>query len=224
MRKINLLGLQLSDVTLSESVDQMRVFLKNGAMNTVLYLNTKLLVAASRDEQLSDWIESADMVICGEKELLGQIGITSKSRLHEAETFEHLKYFLEMLKSSGSSLYLVADTGSALKALEKDIEALCPEIAISGMNLFGDDGNLNSITINEINGIVPTMIIMRMPYAYEKRLIGDGALINSEAVIGLPEDLNIAASHEGIYEKLIRKVYIKVFKSRISEYSKKENK
>ncbi len=223
MRIINVLGISLTDYLLKEALEKVDIFLRNGALNTVLYLNTRLMVAAGKDESLRTWIEKADMTVLGDEETLRQSGITTRNRIHEVQEFSFLKEALNIVCRDHDSLYLVADTQQELKLLEHDIDLLHPGLFISGQGIFGDDGNINAQTINEINDIVPIMIIMRMPYQYEQRLMGDSALINSELVIGLPDDFNIGNRKESFYDRFIRRTYQKLLRRLVSEYEKDKN-
>ena len=223
MRKINVLGISITDYYLKEALSRMDIFLRNGALNTVLYLNTRLLVAAGQDESLRNWIEQADMTICGDQETLKQSGITARNRVHEVQEFTFLRESLIKVRRHRDSLYLVADTEEELHLLEHDIDLLEPGLPISGQGLFGDDGDGNAQTINQINDIVPTMIIMRMPYPYEQRLMADCALINSEVVIGLHDDLNFGNRKESFYDRFIRRTYQKLLRRLVNEYEKDKN-
>lgn len=223
MREINVLGIRLKDYSLKEELKLMDVYLKNGAMNTVIYLNTRLMVEAGADEELKKWIEEADLTVCGDEEVIRQMGIASYGRLYDAENMMFLSESLRGLNAKKASLFIIADNEQNLAELKKDIDMLCPEISISGEGIFGNDGNVNAQTINKINDLVPSMIILKMPFIFQKKLMNEGSLINSEVVIGIPEDMNISR-REGFYEKIIRRVYRKVFIRKITEYKQKSDK
>ena len=70
MKKIHILGVAIRDYTLKESLTLTDEYLKNGAMNTVLFVSAKMLLAAGENPELKEWIESMDMTVCAETDIL----------------------------------------------------------------------------------------------------------------------------------------------------------
>ncbi len=224
MRKINLMGIPLKDMFLRESLQQVEIFLKNGALNSVIYLNIPLLVKAKQDSEISDWIQQADITVFGDKEILSACGITARNRIEEAENFAFLTSLLSKLAYKRYSVYLISDSEQGLDKLGADLDAIRDDLNIVGQVVYGTDDDQNAGAINDINSVVPRVIFMRASEKLCMQLLSkDRHMINSEVIVYLPEDLNIASRRKSVREKFVQKIYHRVFKRNANQYTNSKN-
>ncbi|MCR4901651.1 MAG: hypothetical protein K6A23_02225 [Butyrivibrio sp.] len=224
MRKVNLMGITLRDMFLRESLLQVETFLKNGALNSVIYLNIPLLVRAQKDESIARWIEHADITVFGDKEILRQCGITARNRAEEAENLAFLNALFTTLAYKRYSVYLISDTENGIGKLSADISAVRDDLNIVGQNIYGIDEDVNAGTINEINSIVPRVIIMRATDNLSIELIDNyRSMINAEVIVFLPQDMDIAGRRKTVKEKFIQKIYHRMFKRNANQYTNSKN-
>ena len=89
MKKLNVLGISLSDYTLREAMKLTVKYLNSGALNTVFYLSTQILVEALDHEEQREWIEKMDLNIIGEPDILRASNNNTWSRIHEIENNDY---------------------------------------------------------------------------------------------------------------------------------------
>ena len=224
MRKINLMGIPLKDMFLRESLQQVEEFLKNGALNSVIYLNIPLLVKAQKDPDISNWIQQADITVFGDKEILDACSITARNRIEEAENFAFLTSLLSKLAYKRYSVYLISDSEQGLDKLDADLNTIRDDLNIVGEVVYGTDEDHNAGAINDINSVVPRVIFMRSSEKLCMQLMAkDRHMINSEVMVYLPEDLNIASRKKTVKEKFVQKIYRRVFKRNANQYINSNN-
>ena len=64
MQKINILGVELTDYSLKESLLRLDGYVRGGGLNTILYITTPVLIMAGENEEEKKEIESMDMTLC----------------------------------------------------------------------------------------------------------------------------------------------------------------
>ncbi|MCR4833077.1 MAG: hypothetical protein K5900_05845 [Butyrivibrio sp.] len=219
MKKINLMGIPLKDMFLRESLQQVEVFLKNGALNSVIYINIPLLVRAKDDEEISNWIQQADITVFGDKDILKACGITARNRIDEAQRLVFLTTLLGKISYKRYSVFLISDSDKGLEKIQSDLDTIRSDLNIVGTGVYGTDEDINAGVINKINSMVPRVIIMRSSEKVCMQLMTkDRDMINAEVIIYLPEDLNIASRKDSVRERFIQKIYHRVFKKSASQY------
>ena len=91
MKEMNILGVSITEYSLKESLKLTDIYLENGAMNTVLFVSAKMLLAAGENPELKEWIESMDMTVCAETDILRAADMATMSRVREIENNAYLK-------------------------------------------------------------------------------------------------------------------------------------
>ena len=91
MQKINILGVELTDRPLKESLALVNSYFRGGMLSTVLYITTPMLMLAGNDEEEKRCIEGMDLTLCGDADILKAAGIESVSRRYEVENLFFLK-------------------------------------------------------------------------------------------------------------------------------------
>ncbi|HKM03419.1 MAG TPA: WecB/TagA/CpsF family glycosyltransferase [Lachnospiraceae bacterium] len=187
MKQIKLLGITLRDYTLRESMKLVNSYLNNGALNTISYISTQILVEAAENPEQQEWIESMDLTISGELDILRAAAITSRNRFHEVENDEFMKEFLKKIVRNRKTIFLLSDSQGNLENLQNEIREYQENIRIVGSYILDELSGRQDSLINEINDIVPTVIISCMPYPYQEQLMYENKIrINSEVWIALP--------------------------------------
>ena len=123
MQKINILGVELTDYSLKESLLRLDGYVRGGGLNTILYITTPVLIMAGENEEEKKEIESMDMTLCGDADILRVAEIRSVSRQYEVENLVFLKEFLRRLARSGGKVYLLAESESETEVLREELEA-----------------------------------------------------------------------------------------------------
>lgn len=220
MQKMSILGVTLTDYSLKESLLRADEFVKNGAVNTILYMTIPMLILAGKDEKEKERILSMDMTLCGDPDILKVAKIESKSRLYEVENLIFLKEFLRRTVRSGKTVYLLADTGEGVEELKQELWELQKGISITAAGIVSEETEDLEEVINNINDIAPAIIISRLaPGRQEQLMMETKPFVNAEVWIGLARDMKLGTGHELVRKRVINKIYKKIIRHRISKYN-----
>ena len=70
MKVIDVLGMHITDYPLKEAIKLSLKYIGNGAMNTIFYLSSQVLLDAGENAQQREWLESMDLLLYGEPTVL----------------------------------------------------------------------------------------------------------------------------------------------------------
>lgn len=221
MKNVDLLGIKLNDRYVRESLDLTERFLSEGALRTILYLTTTVLLEAVKKEEEKQWIESADLTLWGDAEILAAAEITVKSRYREVCEKEYLRNFMKGMAKAHKSILVISDTEEHAEALKRELWELQDGITVSGAMAVSDTEKKPEDIINEINMIAPTVIVARMPFPLQRRWLTESkAYMNTEIWLGFPEDLSCIPKKEKPIEKMTKQVLNAVFHKEVNKYKK----
>lgn len=218
MRKINVLGICLTDYTLKESLKIADQYMKSGAGNTIAYLSSKLLIAADGNEEWKAWIEAVDMTLCTEADVLCTEEGLPKSRIREIEENMFLVEFLRKAAKEKRKIYLLVNTREKLAALQEELLQLQDNLQITGGAVLELTDSADTF-INEANDLAPDIIISELPSPRQEQIMYENRKkINAKIWLALLEGSTVCARHQNIGERLMRYIYIKIFRKRVEQY------
>lgn len=221
MKNINLLGIKLKDRYVKESLTLTEKFLREGAVHTILYLTTAVIMEAVKNEEEKLWIESADLTLWGDMEILKAAEVTVKARHREVQEKEFIKAFLYRMAKAHMPVLVLSDTQEHSDVLKKELLEMQDGITIvRTMAIAYTEENQENI-INEINMIAPAVIFARMPFHLQQKWLAHGRqYINTEIWIGLPEDFNCVWKKEMPLARIGKQLLNLWFNRRINKYKK----
>lgn len=213
MQRINILGVALADYSLKESLILLDEYTKNGRLNTILYLTAPMLILAGKDEQEKNCIESMDLTLCGDAELLRAAKIESVSRHYEVENRVFLKEFLRRMVRENRKIYLLAESETELEMFHRDLENLQSGLQISGSDVLSAETTDTEEIINRINDVAPAAIISRLPHGGQERYMTEfKSFANAEVWLGISKDMVLGASKEPFRKRIMDRIYKKIFR------------
>lgn len=219
MKKINILGVAITDYSLKESLIKLDSFIGGGGLNTILYVTTPMLIMAGENEEEKNEIEAMDMTLCGDADILKVAEIKSVSRLYEVENQVFLKEFLRRLVLGGGKVYLLAESEEEVDSLQGELENIQKDIQIVGKSVIPDGGEGLEEIINRINDIAPIAVISRFPSGgQEKWMIEAKPFVNAEVWLGISKDMVLNGTKEPFRKKVSDKIYKKIFRRRINRF------
>ena len=223
MKKINLLGISLTDYSLKESLKLSNQYINNGALNTISVISTQILVEAAENPQHKEWIESMDLTVFGETDILRAADNATRNRLREVENGEFLQKFFHRIAKSRKTVYLLSNSEQQMIYLRERVLELQPGMNIVGQYILEDINTGTDSFINEINDIVPNVIISRFPYPLQEQLMYENKMkINANVWIALPEHSVIQTRKGMRSSKVLEWFYRKLFYRRVSKYAQRE--
>lgn len=220
MQKMDILGVALTDYSLRESLIMVDDYVRNRALNTILYVTTPMLILAGKDDGEKARIEAMDMTLCGDSDILRVAKIESKSRLYEIENLGFLKEFLRRVVRNDKKVYLLSDSEEDISKLKKELLTFQKGIVIGGEWTIKEDATDMEEIINKINDIAPTVIISRMSLGRQEKWMTEAkSFLNAELWLGLSKDMKLGQSRESFQKKAMGRIYKKMFRNRINRYN-----
>lgn len=221
MKNINLLGIKLKDRYVKESLTLTEEFLREGAAHTVLYLTAPALMEAVKNDDAKALIESANLTLWGDTEILKATDVTAKARYREVQEKEFMKAFLYNIAREHMSVLMLSDTQEHAETLKMELLEIQDDITAAGTMAISYMEEKHEDIINEINMIAPTVIFARMPFSLQQKwLERSRQYINTEIWVGLPEDFRCAWKREMPAAKIAKKLLNLWFSRRVNKYKK----
>lgn len=219
MQKLNILGTALTDYSLKESLALVDDYMRNGALNTVLYITTPALIMAGKDENEKHLLESMDLTLCGDADILKVARIQTVSRKYEVENYVFLKEFLRRIVRNGKKIYLLAESEEEVRRLKSELEAFQSGIIVGGSGrITGETEDIGEI-INKINDVAPTAIISRMSLGVqEKWMLESRLLINAEVWLGIAGDMVLDGTKESFRKKVMDRISRRIFYRKMNRF------
>lgn len=218
MRHINILGVTLKDYSVKESMKLLDQYLNNGGLNTASYVSTQMLVAAGKDENVKSTLESFDITVLAELDILHAAEITLRSRIHEVENNEFMNELLKKLVRTKKTIYLLGNTEQELDNLEAYLRDYQEHITIVGK--YANEELNRDAVINDINSVAPTVIISKLPFDTQQPFLGEERkMINGELWLILTSDtVKPFNKKRNPFYRMARYIYHKLFKRKVNKY------
>ena len=221
MREIKILGLNLRDYTVRETLHLVDQYLKSGVLNTIEYVSAQMIMSAEKDSRQKEWLESMDILVYCDSDIIRAANVTSRSRLKEIENNSFLKEFLKKLVRERRTVYLLADTDEMLGILEADMEKLPVPIAIAGKNVLQGEAPENSadIVINDIKDKAPDVLLVLSAYPDREAFIHDNKnKINAHIWLGLQKDSLLLEGEEKGLQGFVKGLRGRIFRRKVHLY------
>ena len=219
MQKINILGIEYTDYSLKESLGLVDDYVKSGALNTILYITTPMLIRAGKDEEEKKFIESMDMTLCGDADILRVAKIETVSRLYEIENLVFLKEFLRRIVRANKKIYLLTESEGETDIFIKELESFQKGIEVGGSSVISGDIEDMEEIINRINDVAPTAVISRMASGIQEKWITEARrFINAGVWLGISKDMVLDGTKEPLRKKMTDKIYKTIFRRQINHF------
>ena len=204
MKVIDVLGMQITDYSLKEASKLALKYVSNGAMNTIFYVSSQVLLDAGENSGQREWLQSMDLILYGEPTVLDVLGERSRERKNEIKQDEFLREFVKKIARGKQSVFLILDSEEKADALEKYLTELHGSVQIIGRYIWDEGQSKDEDLVNELNDISPDVIISKLPNVLQQRLICENRrMINAQVWVAL------------LYERVINKKKKVTFGSRL---------
>lgn len=220
MQTVQILGIKLVDRTKWESLSVAETFLKNHAMQVILYVNNKELSLASEDRKMKDFIEQAGLTLWSTKELVQVAGLLNKKRHREVENREFLRELLGRLAKNHQAVMVVADTEEKAQVLKKELLDMQEKLSIVACHGIDASGEKMAQDVNYINSIAPKIVIARLNIASQCYwLEGAKHMISAGAWLAIPEEMAIDDKTMTTFENVRQKIKNLFFRKKVKKFN-----
>lgn len=219
IKKIEILGIQIDNYTVREAMLMVETYLNNTVMNTIEDISMEMLVKAKEDETLKESIESLDLAIVNEKEILKAAGVNSPQRVKETAEKQFFEEFMKRIIRNHKTVYLFGQTRQQLENLEAFLTENYDKLKIlGGFAVEECVGDFDGV-VNEINIASPDVIFSILPTPEQEYfLMENKGKINARVWYGLGSDY--AKTHGVSYIKSLMKrlLHKSMLHSMLSKY------
>lgn len=220
MQQYTVLGITLQDYGVREALRNTDSFLHTGALNTVTYISGAMLAQASREEELARCVEQFDMTMCAKPDVLEAAGLAGRSRLREIDEQVYLRELLKKLFRNRNGIYLLAETVEMLETFRNGLSSWQENLYIRGSGAWEDFEGRPERLVNALNDLVPDVVISRMPWMQEFRLLKEyGRYVNAELWVSLPWETVSLERKPPALERLKRRFDYRLFTRRVKAYN-----
>ncbi len=222
---IEVLGIQIDHITVSDAMQRVEDFLKTDSLSTVGIITMNALMNAARDPVQREYLEKLDLGMVGETEVLEAAGITAGQIYEQTEENEFLARFFWKLITGSYSFFLLGEDKAETGALETYVKETYPDIRICGQ-AFGsaDDERSADWLVNEINGSGADVILSGLNGSSTAEfLLENRKKINGKIWLSFGEQIRIQneAGIKNSWFGLLRKK--NSFKRLVSRFRNEEN-
>ena len=132
MKGYSVLGISLMDFSAREGLRRAERFLQTGALNTTSYINAQSLAAASRDEQIKQYLEEMGSDLLSGTGYSGSGGHRFSGQGAGDRGPGVLREFLKRLGRQRDKVYLIGDTVKQAEALREMLLKVQENLNIAG--------------------------------------------------------------------------------------------
>lgn len=200
IKKIEILGIRIDNYTVREASLAVETYLNNTVMNTIEEISMEMLVKAREDEILRECIESLDLAIVNEKEILKAADVNSPQREKETAEKQFFSEFLKRIIRNQKTVYLFGETRQQVENLEGFLRENYGKLSIMGSFAMEERVGDYDGVVNEINIVSPDVIFSILPTPEQEYFLTENkGKMNAKIWYGLGSD----------YEKAHGVTYIK---------------
>lgn len=223
IKKIDIMGIQLDNYTVREAIRQVETYLSDNVLNTIESISMQMLLEAEQDSMVKEVLDSLDLSIIVEKEILQAAGAATMQRVKETEENDFAFEFFKRIERNKKSLFLLGETDSGIEHIREELEREFPKIEIVGEYAVENCvGNLEAV-INDMNASTPDVIVSMLPTPMQEHfLLEHRDKINSTIWYGVGP-LGIRGKHRGMRSFFRRMMHLGRLKNSINKYNDRDD-
>ncbi len=220
MKVIDVLGMHITDYPLKDAIKMSLKYIGNGAMNTIFYLSSQVLLDAGENAEQREWLESMDLLLYGEPTVLDVLKENTRERKNEIRNDAFLHEYIKKLARGKQSIYLVLDSEEKADSLENYLKELHASVHVIGRYIWEEGSSTAEDLVNELNDVSPDVIISKLPSALQLQLIYENRrMINASVWVALLYERVINKKKNVTFgSKLDWMFYKRLFKRRVNKY------
>lgn len=201
MRKINVLGINLRDYSVRESLRRINLYLNNNQCNTIDFVTHNVLLLAAGSEELTGNIEKMDMTVLATPDILQAAGVSSHSREKEIENNLLLKGIFRKLAKEKRKIYLLSENQDSLSELALGMGQFSNELYVVGNSVPGDSEENDDTIVNDINSVLPDVILTNLPSPNAEKFISDNRKRMNVKLAVIIRDVSLKTTEDGKVKK-----------------------
>lgn len=223
MRQMKVLGVDLKDYGLRESMRMVDTFLKGGKVSTIAYITIRGLMVAENSESLKRFLSQVDLTVAADSDILRAAGMENRLRTREIDRDEFIEEFLKKLMRLDKTVYLLTGTKEQMELLKQGLCSYQNALPIVGDFCLEELTKEDDYLVNEINMKMPDVIISNIPSPKREEFYEANHMkLNASVWLMLKDEVVHPNQKKGFSEKIYTFAMSKVFKRKVTQYQSTE--
>lgn len=224
MKKIiNVLGVDLDNYSTRESLQLIDAYLNEQIMHVVGIVFMDLLILAGEDLKVRESIESLDLTIVGDKEILAVAGITRGFRVRETVGNEFVAHFLERLSQKKCKIFLLCNTDEECQMFQEYLKEKYPACVVAATYAVEKCKEDYDVVVNEINIVEPDVVFSALDSPVRESFIMEQkSKINARLWFELGRNVSIIQTNKKVSAWFKDFINRKIFHREVSKYKNEE--
>ena len=220
MKEIQVLGVHLQDYTVREAMRKIDEFWRNGRLNSIGFVTTKGLIQADEMPEVKEWMQSLDLTVPADVDILNAAGIDSQARSREIEENLFIKEFLRRTARYRKSVFVLAENEQQMGVLVQELLEYQEHLKIVGTFVWEELTADEDFLVNEINIAAPDILISQLATPHREEFFAHSRMkLHTFIWLILKEGVSLSSRRKSLrtrfYEYLTKKIFrIKVEKER----------
>lgn len=194
MKRLNILGVHIDKVTKDEALSVFEKLLKTDECQMIITPNSEIVMSATKDNQLRDIINDADMVIPDGIGLVYASKILKEPLLERVTGIDFLETALNYLNENKGSIYLLGSKpGISEKAADKMKEKY-PDLVIAGaQHGYFKEADEEKV-IQMINDAAPDLLCVALGSPKQEKIVKKyQSKLKAKVTVGIGGSLDVWA-------------------------------
>lgn len=225
MRKMEVLGIPLKDLTIRESMKKVEQFFADEKVSTIALITMKGLIKAQDSPEIKEWMSSLDMTVAVDVDILHAADINYRSRIHDVENNVFISEFLKKLVRQRKTVYLMSQTEESLKKLEAELLSCEEGLRIVGKAAVDDLEHDDDFVINDMNMKAPWVLISNLESPKREQFLKENHMkMNARIWMMLRADRDLQPQVKGPGRRIYDGLMKRWFQLRLTRYREQMNK
>lgn len=225
MRKMEVLGIPMKDLTIRESMKKVEQFFADEKVSTIALITMKGMIKAQDSSEIKEWMSSLDMTVAVDVDILHAADINYRSRIHDVENNVFISEFLKKLVRQRKTVYLMSQTEESLKKLEGDLLSCEEGLRIVGKAVVDDLEHDDDFVINDMNMKTPWVLISNLESPKREQFLKENNMkMNVRIWMMLRADKDLQTKVKGPIRRICDRMMKRWFQLRLIRYQEQMNK
>ena len=169
-----LAGVRIDICSLREALHRIEHYVKSEGLHVVEFVSMRTIVTAGEDGVVRQCLDDMDLVIPSDKEILLELGVTSRQWLDEAREHRFAYEALRTVAREHHSIYLLTEKREQMDRLCQYMEEAFGDYSgICGDAVWEEcEGDAERI-VNEINAVAPHMLLVMLPTPVQEMFLAE---------------------------------------------------
>lgn len=221
--KINILNIELYQTSAKAAMQKVVQYMESDSINTVEIITMDMLLKGKDMPGWKEAVESLNLVLPGETEILEAAGVREKTLLRDTAGLVFLKMFLRYIQRNKKRVFLVAQSETEILEMESAIREHDRKLILAGRGVLPPDGAGIEQVINAVNGAETDCIFSLLPSPEQELLIQrNSAVLNARVWFGcgsVLKEIYMKKQKKGKIQRFLRR---KVFRYQVGRQQRSE--